>query len=69
MPDKPYTSRNGFSRIVKSKQVYRLQMILDPTGDGDSNDEDQFMPTRYDSTDLFRLTVGWPVVAGNTLNY
>lgn len=45
LPDRPYTSRNGFSRTVKSKQVYRLQMILDPTGDGDSNDDDQFMPS------------------------
>ena len=45
LPVQPYTSKNGFSRTMKSKQIYRLQMILDPTGDGDSNDEDQFMPS------------------------
>ena len=45
LPVQPYTSKNGFSRTMKSKQVYRLQMILDPTGDGDSNDDEQFMPS------------------------
>jgi len=43
LPEKPFASKSGFSRTMKSKQVYRLQMILDPTGDGDSNDDSQFM--------------------------
>jgi len=44
LPTKPFSSNNsGFSLLSKSRLIYRLQYVMDPTGDGDPHDEDQYI--------------------------
>ena len=49
LPIRPFTwNSSDFSLISKDKFVYRLRYILDPTGDGDANDDSQFIESLSD---------------------